>query len=152
MSAPSAPALDLDALEQAVDWASGSAGFDNAAYVNRLSGQIVWVGEGIEEEEPDDLGSGAVYLAVPDQRELGLGKSLALDFAVEYLGSRADEARDLFRRKGAYRLFKQLVERHGLLDSWHAYRDSATQRALEQWAKDNGFSPVTRVGRRAGDA
>jgi hypothetical protein len=155
VNAPATPALDLDALEQAVDWVSGGVEFGNEAYVNRQTGRIIWVGDGVEseeEEETEDLEDGTTYLAVPRRNELDLGKTLALAFAEEHLGSHAAEARDLFRRRGAYRNFKYLVERHGLLEVWYRYEDSATQQALEQWAKDNGFEPVLPARRRERDA
>ena len=154
VTAPTTPSLDLDLLEQAVEWVSGGIEFGNAAYVSRESGRIVWVGDGVEDQEEDleDLEDGTLYLSVPHKNDLDLGKTLVLRFADEHLGLHAAEVHDIFRRRGAYGRFKHLLERRSLLEDWYAYSNAATQQALEQWAKDNGFNPVLPAPRRQSDA
>jgi hypothetical protein len=53
------------------------------------------------DEMPDDVEDDEKYIAIPNKRELGLGKPLALDFARECLPSDFDEVRYRFGKRGA---------------------------------------------------
>ena len=54
---------------------------------------------------------------IRDKRELDLGKPLVLDFAREFLPDDYDEVRHIFSRRGAYRRYKNLLERRGALEN-----------------------------------
>src|SRR5712664_2503754 len=58
------------------------------------------------DELPEDIDNDEKYLAIPDARELDLGKPLAVDFARQVLPEDVDEVRRIFSRKGAYASFK----------------------------------------------
>jgi hypothetical protein len=47
--------------------------------------------EEFNDEMPDDVVDEEKYIDIPDKRELGLGKPLALDFAREFLPDDFDE-------------------------------------------------------------
>ena len=47
--------------------------------------------------------------------------------------------RGLFRQRGAYARFKDLIERKDLLEAWYRYEAKATERALREWALNNGL-------------
>jgi hypothetical protein len=55
----------------------------------------------LNDELPDDIEDDEKYIAIPDKRELGLGKPLALEFAREFLPGDFDDVRHIFDRKGA---------------------------------------------------
>jgi hypothetical protein len=81
------------------------------AYLCRRTGKIYCHSELLDLDElndelPDDVGDEEKYLAIPDKRELGLGKPLALDFAREFLPKDFDEVRYMFSKKGAYKKFR----------------------------------------------
>jgi len=78
--------VQLSELIDAFQWTSATGPFENAAYVDRKTGRIWWLGGDCEDEDdpvPDDLEDGSLYLAVPDPAGLGLGRRLALRFAEE---------------------------------------------------------------------
>jgi len=108
----------------------------NEAYVDRRTGHIYWRSDtaDVEEELPEDIDSDH-YLAVPDRRELGLGKRLAVNFAYEHLPDDARDVEAIFSRKGAYGRFKDLLSRRGAVDRWHAFSDQAEQAALREWCE-----------------
>jgi len=63
----------------------------------------------LEEELPDDIEDSEKYIAIPDKRDLDLGKVLVLDFAREYLSDDYEEVERIFRKRGAYQKFKALL-------------------------------------------
>lgn len=89
--------------------------------------------EEMNDELPDDIDDDDKYVALPDKRELGLGKPLVLDFARQFLPDDFDDVRDVFSKRGAYAKFKTLLARRGAIDHWHAFEAKATERALRDW-------------------
>jgi hypothetical protein len=63
----------------------------------------------LNDELPDDIEDDEKYLPVPNRRELGLGKPLALKFARKFLPGDLDEVRYFFSRKNAYSKFRALL-------------------------------------------
>ncbi len=87
----------------------------------------------INDKLPADIGDEEKYVALPDKRELGLGKPLVLDFARQFLPDDNDDVRYFFSRRGAYPKFKALLARRGAIDRWHAFEAKATEQALRDW-------------------
>ena len=99
-------------LQVAFEFVSSAGMGENEAYLDRQSGKIYWHSEfgDNDEELPDDIDD-EKYTAIPDKRELDLGKPLILDFAREFLPDDYDEVRRIFSRRGAYRRFRDLLVR-----------------------------------------
>ena len=113
---------------------------DASAYLCLETGAVIWHSEFGDnfEELPDDIDDGEKYLALPNPRDLDLGKPLVMRFADEELPDRAGEVGEFFSRRGAYRRFKDLLTREGALDKWHAFEAAATEKALREWCAENG--------------
>jgi hypothetical protein len=119
--------------------ASGHPG-SNEATLCRRTGKIFYRSDlaGIDEfrdELGDDVEEDGNYIAIPDKREFGLGKPLALDFAREFLPDDFDDARYMFSKRGAYPKFKALLIRPHALDRWYAFEEKATNQALRDWCE-----------------
>jgi hypothetical protein len=127
-------------LEMAMRFVSGG-GFDAHAYISRETGKIYWVSDesGLEEEVPEDVDDLDLYAEVPGQRDLDLGKPLALKFADRFLPEIYEEVEHLFRRRGAYSRYRDLLIERGKLDEWYAFEQSAIERELIEWAETEGF-------------
>ena len=95
--------------------------------------------EEFNDEMPDDVVDEEKYIDIPDKRELGLGKPLALDFAREFLPDDFDEVRYMFSKRGAYKKFRALVTRRNVLDHWYDFESKATERALRGWCEFNSI-------------
>jgi hypothetical protein len=67
---------------------------------------------------------------------------LVYDFAATRLPDDYDRVRDMFRHRGAYRRFKELLEHQDLLEAWYDYERSKTLEALREWAQDEGIELV----------
>ncbi|MCK1745924.1 hypothetical protein IVA80_35480 [Bradyrhizobium sp. 139] len=91
---------------------------------------------------PEDIEDEEKYVALPDKRELGLGKSLVLDFAGEFLADDFDDVRYFFNKRGAYPKFKTLLARRGATDRWRAFENEATERASRHWCTHNAIEIV----------
>ncbi|PPQ16903.1 hypothetical protein CV770_24020 [Bradyrhizobium sp. AC87j1] len=107
-------------------------------FVCRQTGKIYYQTDFLDaaefnDELPDDIDDEEKYLAVPDKRELGLGKPLVLDFAREFLRDDFNDIRYFFSKRGAYPKFKSLLARRGAIERWHAFENEATKRALREW-------------------
>ncbi len=114
------------------------------AYVRKETGEIFYQGsEAIsgepDDELPDDIEDDGKYAALPDRRDLDLGKPLVLAFAREMLPRDFDEVRAIFSRRGAYPKFKALLARRGATDRWHAFENEATKTALRAWCEEEGI-------------
>lgn len=143
--------LKFDDLESAFYWVSGAGPFENLAYVSRATGQIYWISDESEGDEqiPDDIEDGTLYLAVPHKNDLELGRSLVFEFVDEYLPDSIHKVRTIFSKRGAYSRFKDLLEDRNLLERWYEFERDATEKALRRWANENGFelsAPIRKIG------
>ncbi|WP_298255604.1 hypothetical protein [Bradyrhizobium sp.] len=131
--------VSMGDIAQAFEFANtgGNLG-EFLAFVCKATGTIYYQTDfpdvaGMNDELPDDIDDEEKYVALPDKRELGLGKPLVLNFAREFLPDDFDDVCDCFGRRGAYQKFKSLLARRGAIDQWHAFEAKATEQALRDW-------------------
>lgn len=132
-------------LHDAFDFVSAGEAFDHNAYISLDTGKIYWRSTDADLQErdvPEDLDDSDRYLAVPNQRELGLGRRLALAFAADELPDDYDTVAGFFRRRGAYGRFKGLLDTRGKLERWYEFENRATNEALVAWCAEHGIEPV----------
>ena len=129
-------------LEMAMDFTSDAIGFDAVAYICCKSGKIFYAGDdiGVEDEVPEDIDDPGLYVQVPDKRDLDLGKRLVMRFVSWALPGKYDEVDAIFRSRGAYARYKDLLFECELLEEWYKFEESATRKTLCEWAKDEGFT------------
>src|SRR5882757_346298 len=130
----------LDAFEFV---GSSSAG-EHQAILCRRTGKIYWRSESsdldeLNDELPDNVEDDEKYVAIPDRRELDLGRPLVLDFAREFLPNDFDEVRYIFSKRGAYQKFRALLIRRNVLDRWYDFEAKATEKALREWCEFNSI-------------
>lgn len=144
------PTVDLDQLQGAMDWVSSDS-LTNEAYVCRKTGRIYWIPDDAErgdewEQAPAGVQDPEKFVLVPDKYYLDLGNKLAFDFATQYCPDQYDDVRDLFRRKGAYGRFKDLLAQNSLLDQWYGFSEQQAHMALQEWCKSEGLEVVADKG------
>lgn len=129
--------VDFSDLLLAFEFVSFDGSGVNTAYLCKETGKIYWHSEWGDnfEELPDDLGAPAKYLAIPNKRQLDLGKPLVMKFAVDHLPNDYEKVREMFSRSGAYARFKDLLGHRDAIDRWHAFEKEATERALKEWCE-----------------
>jgi hypothetical protein len=134
--------IKYDVLLLAFDFVSSAAPMEHHAYVSLDTGKIYWMSEITELEQdeiPDDLETSDRYLEVPHKNDLDLGRQLALRFAEERLPHRYDRVEAIFRHRGAYQRFKEILATEGRLEEWYAFETDATEQAIKQWCRDNNI-------------
>ncbi|HEX5338012.1 MAG TPA: hypothetical protein VFW53_06215, partial [Gallionella sp.] len=140
----SAP-VKFDDLLSAYEWVTSSSPAENGAFVSRVTGKTHWFSSMMEldEELPEDIEDGSIYVAVPHKYDLNLGNNLPLAFTEEQLADSYETVSNFFRQRGAYRKFKDLLERKGQLEAWYEFEAKATELALREWAAAQELSIVT---------
>jgi hypothetical protein len=128
----------------AFDFAGFTGDGEHQAIVCRQTGKIYLHSEFSDFDEyndelPDDVEDDEKYIAIPDKRELGLGKPLALDFAREFLPGDFDEVRYMFSKKKAYSKFRALLIRRHVLERWYEFESKATEKASHEWCEFNAI-------------
>lgn len=133
--------VNYDNLLTAFEWVSSSAPMLNSAFVSRKTGALHWASDlmDLEEELPEDIEDGSIYIAVSNKNDLNLGKNLVLKFTEERLPDSCATVATFFRKRGAYGRFKDLLERKGLLEAWYEYEAQAVEQALRAWSAENGL-------------
>lgn len=134
--------VSFDKIEEAYFLTGSDREFMNQAVLCRETGKIFYSSEMADiDEMPDDIDD-PKYISIPHKHDLDLGKVLVFDFVEEFMPEEADRVYDIFRKRGAYSRFKDLLDRKGLLDSWHSFEDKKTKQALRQWCMDNDIELI----------
>jgi len=143
--------VKYDDLLAAYEWVSSSPE-DSDAFVSRVTGNVHWSSStmALDDELPEDIEDGSIYIAVPNKHDLNLGKNLALTFAEEHLADSYQSIATFFRQRGAYGRFKDFLERKGCLEAWYNYEAKATELALREWAAEEGLFIVAGSRQNAG--
>ena len=139
----------FDTIEMAFDYAN----FDdhsNEAYLDRHTGNVLYFSTfGDSDDEPEDFDDESRYVVVPDTRDFGLGSKLAFDFIAEVSPALLDDVHNAFDGRGGFRRFKDLLDRHDLLEAWYSYEAQCERSAILKWCDDNDIrytNPVNNSG------
>jgi hypothetical protein len=128
-------------LVYALDWVSAGPMFENAAYINRETGEVYLASTEYDTDIvlPQDIEDESRYIAVPHKNDLDLGRGLVARFVEMQCPEQYEAVREFFRKQGAYARFKNMLEEEGLLAAWRQYETDETERALREWLEDNHF-------------
>jgi len=136
-------AVSYDDLENAFFFVSMDQPYLHNAYLCKETGQIFYTSEmGDSDELPEDIEDDK-YVAIPHQNDLDLGRELVFDFTAKYLPDQLDRVDTFFRSRGAYSRFKDLLEKQGHLDRWHAFEDERQTAELKKWCLENDIELKT---------
>ena len=129
-------------IEWAFEFVSSAPQYTNSARLALATGKVYCFDESggdSFDDPPDDIHDGDGYIDIPHKWDLDLGKVLIHQFVEMQGPDIADEVRQIFRKKGAYARYRDLLIRHDLLDAWYEYENAMTKTALTQWCADNGI-------------
>lgn len=134
-------AVKLDHLLDAFEFVSAGQPMEHEAYLCVETGVIHYHSELGDDEEPlpDDIEDSEKYIEIPHKNDLDLGKRLALRFGDEFLSDALDDVYDIFRHRGAYGRFKNLLEHRGMLQQWYEYEEKTRNKALREWCEESGI-------------
>ena len=133
--------VNYNELRNAFEFVSSDSPSVQNAYISLDTGEIFWVSASVELEEtvPDDVTTSTRYLAVPHKNELQLGQKMALEFIDRALPDQYNTVASFFRKRGAYRRFKELLQAEGMLEPWFAYEANACDEELRIWCDENNI-------------
>lgn len=133
--------INLDELRNAFEFVSSGPSSQHSAYICMDTGIIYWKSNvmDLEEEIPDDIETSDRYIPVPHKNDLKLGQNLALSFVEQEISHEYNFAASLFRKRGAYRRFKELLQSQDLLEKWFTFEANASDMALLDWCKENNI-------------
>ena len=126
-------AMSFSDIEDAFLFVSMDQMFMHNAYLCKETGEIFYTSEmGDSDELPEDIEDPEKYIAIPHKNELDLGKALVIEFTSEYLPEELDKVHSIFRHKGAYSRFKDLLEGKGALEDWYEFESERQELALRK--------------------
>ncbi len=136
--------LSYSDLEDAYLFVSGAPYGESTALICADTGKIYYRSSWYSEEEAEELfgkidESCSRFIEVPHKYDLDLGKNLIFEFVEAFLPDDYDYVRSIFRRRGAYRRFKDFLFRRGMLEAWYDYENERTEKALREWCKEEGI-------------
>jgi hypothetical protein len=133
-------AISFSAIEDAFFFVSMDQQCMHNAYLCKVTGELFYTSElGESDELPEDIDDPDKYISIPHKNELELGKSLVIEFISEYLPDELDRVYSIFRGRGAYSKYKDLLERKGFLDKWYEYENKRQKTALKEWLIENNI-------------
>ena len=131
-------AISFSNIDEAFFFVSMAQISMNNAYLCKETGEIFYTSEmGDSDELPEDIDDQDKYIAIPHKNELDLGKVLVIEFTSKFLSEELDEVYSIFRHKGAYSRYKELLERKGVLEDWYKFENERQELALKKWCREN---------------
>ncbi|MGK2944741.1 MAG: UPF0158 family protein [Desulfuromonadales bacterium] len=132
--------MTYDTIEDAFLFVSGGPPSEHIAVINRKTGKSFFASLISDYDElPEDVDESDDYIGIPHKNDLDLGKPLVMDFVRSRCPDQIDEVFAIFRHKGAYGRFKDLLAEKNLLEDWYAFEQQRTREALLQWCEENGI-------------
>ena len=143
-SPPPVTTVRFSELLDAFEFVNFGGPIEHSAYIDPYAGKIYCVSSEIEieDEVPDDLESSDQYIAIPHKNDLDLGRNLALSFVDKAVPAEYETVAGYFRKRGAYRRFKDFLNARDLLERWYAFEASETEKALRTWCTDNDIAVI----------
>ena len=133
--------VNLKDLQEAFEFVAAAISGEHQAFLCKQSGKLYCCSELCDDLDilPVDIDDTDKFLPIPDKKELGLGKPLALEFTREFLPGDFDDVRQFFSQRGAYARFKGLLDQRDALAEWYAFEAKAEEQALREWCELNSI-------------
>lgn len=151
--------VNFTEIRNAFEFVGSGSPSQHHAYIDKGTGAIYWTSSvlELEEEVPHDFATSTNYIEVPHKNALKLGQGLPLFFIDQELPHEYNFVASLFRKRGAYRRFKDMLQYQGLLEKWYAFEERASDDALIAWCDENEITltdqvPLTNDTPKIGDA
>jgi hypothetical protein len=132
-------------LEDAFEFVNFRPPSENTASISIATGKVFLESMSMDledEAEPDEDDDAEGYILVPHRNDLGLGSGLVLRFVGQEMPRDYDTVDGFFRRRGAYRRFKELLQRRGKLERWYEFEERAQAAALVEWCEAHDIQLV----------
>ena len=133
-------AISFSDIEDAFFFVSMDQQYMHNAYLCKETGEMFYTSEiGDSDELPEDIDDPDKYIAIPHKNELDLGKTLVNEFTSTYLPEELNKVYSIFRHRGAYSRYKDLLESKGALEDWYNFENERQKVALKEWCQENNI-------------
>ena len=133
-------AISFSDIEDAFFFVSMDQQYMHNAYLCKETGETFYTSEiGDSDELPEDIDDPEKYIAIPHKNELDLGKTLVIEFTSTYLPEELKKVDSIFRHRGAYSRYKDLLESKGALEDWYKFENERQKVALKEWCQENNI-------------
>ena len=125
-------------IEQAFFFVNSAEMGMHSAVLHRPTGQVYCSSEigDMDEISEADL-DWDECIEIPNKNELDLGRDLVFEFVAEHLPDDYERVDRIFRKRGAYSRFKDLLEAKGSLQRWYDFENQREEQALRRWCEEN---------------
>ena len=130
-------------IEHAFFFVSSASMTANTAVLCKETGELFYASDYTDEDEiPEDIYYRDDCIEIPHKNDLDLGRDLVFEFVEQYLPGDFDRVQNIFRRKGAYGRYKDLLDDRDLSQEWYDFENTRQAETLRQWCKDNEIKLV----------
>ena len=132
--------FDFNDIEEAFEFVNSSPYEEVRAIVCKNTGKILVKSDLSDIDEIGDIEEDLEnYVEVPDKRDLDLGQPLVRAFVTQHIPEEYNRVMAMFRRRGAYRQFKDFLTERSLIQTWYDFEYQCKERALREWCRENGI-------------
>jgi len=128
-------------IEDAMMFVSSSGYGENSAILDKSTGKIYYrsaYGDSDEFEEfPEDEYNPDIHIKIPHKNDLDIGENLVFEFVEKFIPNAHERVEKIFRKRGAYSRYKDLLDSKGVLQKWYDFENQREQSALLQWCKES---------------
>lgn len=127
-------------IELAIEYVSSMPMACNSAVLCKNTGEFYYSSDYDDEDKiPEDVYDREDYIWIPHKNDLDLGRNLVFEFIEQHLPDDFEHVRHIFRKKGAYALYKDYLRSKGFLQKWYDYEDKRQTETIIQWCEENGI-------------
>jgi hypothetical protein len=116
-----------------------SAGYGiRTAILCKDTGQMLYRSDmdDLDEIDDDDL-DWDMCIEIPHKNDLDVSQSFIFEFVEMQLPDDYRHVKQIFRKRGAYRRFKDFLETKGLLEMWYDFESKREEQALRRRCLEN---------------
>ena len=136
-------AIKFEDIEHAFLYVSSGPMTANTAILCKETGEIFYASDYDDENEiPEDIYFREDCIQIPHKNDLDLGRNLVFEFVEQYLPNDFDRVRQIFRKRGAYARYKDLLEDRGLLKKWYEFENTRQVETLRDWCKEKNITLI----------
>ncbi len=114
---------------------------ENTAILDKQTGKIYFHSDFGDFDELEQLSDedydSTIHIDIPHKNDLDLGRDLVFEFVEQFMPEEDEKVSQIFRKRGAYSRYKDLLEYRGMLQKWHDFENQREQLALLEWCKEN---------------
>ena len=133
--------ISFSDIEDAFFYVSSTTMSTNHAILCKETGEIYYASEfgDMGDEIPEEVYENDNCIEIPHKNELDLGRNLIFEFVEEHLPADFEQVKNIFRRRGAYGRYKDLLDERGVMQKWYDFENARQTATLKEWCKDNGI-------------